>query len=334
MPAPSGAHRTRQRRPALLAPSPAALPRVLWLALYVALWPAPTEAAIPRAPGGTTVTVADPAGQGTASASGIRPATTNGPALVAQNTTARADAAENAAGNRADAGAGTPADAARAADIVRRADAVRFPEDSFQVLVKVESVSAGKTLEPRVYRIFSKGSENTIVQTLEPATERGQNMLMRGRDLWIFLPSVSQPVRLSLSQRLTGQVANGDLARANFAGDYAATLIGSETINGAEHHVLELVAAQRGVTYPKVVYRVRKSDHRPYDAQFYSVSGRLLKTCAWEEFGRLGDRVRPTKLVMTDALKPDDVSVMRYSELQRVKIPDRYFTKEFMKRLE
>jgi len=31
-------------------------------------------------------------------------------------------------------------------------------------------------------------------------------MLMRGRDLWVFLPNVSQPVRLSLSQRLTGQV--------------------------------------------------------------------------------------------------------------------------------
>lgn len=258
---------------------------------------------------------------------------------VAQNTTTSTvaspiDARQDAAGKRADADDGTPANDARAQDIVRRADAVRFPEDSFQVLVRVESVSAGKPLEPRVYRIFSKGNENTIVQTLEPAVERGQNMLMRGRDLWIFLPSVSQPVRLSLSQRLTGQVANGDLARANFAGDYTATLTGSETIAGTAYHVLELVAAQRGVTYPKVIYRVRKSDHRPYDARFFSVSGRLLKTCTWEEFGRLGDRVRPMKLVMTDALKPDDVSVMRYSDLQRVKIPDRYFTKDFMKRLD
>ena len=48
---------------------------------------------------------------------------------------------------------------------------------------------------------------------------------MKGHDLWIFLPTVSQPVRLSMSQRLTGQVANGDLARANFAGDYTAKLL-------------------------------------------------------------------------------------------------------------
>ena len=32
--------------------------------------------------------------------------------------------------------------------------------------------------------------------TIEPASERGQIMLMKGHDLWIFLPSVSQPVRL------------------------------------------------------------------------------------------------------------------------------------------
>jgi len=276
-------------------------------------------------------TVADSAPQGSMRAAGGPPTATDGATIVAQNTTtqtaAQAKPLPDTAGNG-------PASDARAADIVRRADAVRFPEDSFQVLVRVESVSAGKPLEPRLYRIFSKGNENTIVQTLEPAVERGQNMLMRGRELWIFMPSVSQPVRLSLSQRLTGQVANGDLARANFAGDYAATLTGSETIAGVEYHVLELVAAQRGVTYPKVIYRVRKSDYRPYDAQFLSVSGRLLKTCTWEEFGKLGDRVRPTKLMMTDALKPDDVSVMHYSELQRVKIPDRYFTKDFMKRLE
>ena len=42
-------------------------------------------------------------------------------------------------------------------------------------------------------------------------------MLMKGRDLWVFTPNVSQPIRLGLAQRLTGQVANGDLARANFS---------------------------------------------------------------------------------------------------------------------
>lgn len=256
------------------------------------------------------------------------------PAIASPATAGRAQGTN---GNDTDAASAPPAgqgDEALAREIVARADAVRFPDESFQVDVNVESTSGGTALEPRVYRISSKGNENTIVQTLAPAIERGQNMLMRARELWIFMPSVSQPVRLSLSQRLTGQVANGDLARANFAGDYTPTLVGSETIDGVEHHVLELVAARRGVTYPKVKYWVRKSNLHPLKAEFHSVSGRLLKTCSYEDFEKLGDRVRPTKLVMTDALKPADVSVMRYSNLRRVELPDRFFTKDYMKRLD
>lgn len=258
------------------------------------------------------------------------------PASASSTTTGSVEATDGPGEDGASTSSdpGSENDEALAREIVERADAVRFPSESFQVQVTVESTSGGEALEPRVYRISSKGNENTIVQTLAPAIERGQNMLMRARELWIFMPSVSQPVRLSLSQRLTGQVANGDLARANFAGDYTPSLVGSETIDGVEHHVLELVAAQRGVTYPKVKYWVRKSNMHPYKAEFYSVSGRLLKTCSYEEFEKLGDRVRPTKLVMTDALKPADVSVMSYSNLRRVELPDRFFTKDYMKRLD
>lgn len=222
----------------------------------------------------------------------------------------------------------------RARELVERADEVRFPKQAFQVEVTVRSRSGDEELLPRVYRVSSKGNENTIVQTLEPAVERGQNMLMRGRDLWIFLPSVSQPVRLSLSQRLTGQVANGDLARANFSGDYTPTIVGSEKIDGVAYTVLDLAAAQRGVTYPKVKYWVRASDAHPLKAEFYSVSGRLLKTCTYEDYKPLGGRTRPTKLVMTDALKAGDVSVLTYSELKLVDLPDRFFTKDYMKRLD
>ncbi len=240
----------------------------------------------------------------------------------------------NAGEKSAPADSGAQGDQALARSIVERADAVRFPTESFQVEVTVKSRSGDEELEPRVYRVSSKGNENTIVQTLAPANERGQNMLMRGRDLWIFMPSVSQPVRLSLSQRLTGQVANGDLARANFSGDYDPTLGGTEQIDGKEYYTLELVAAQRGVTYPKVKYWVQKSNMHPYKAEFYSVSGRLLKTASYQDFAQLGGRVRPTKLVLTDALKPADVSVMTYSDLKRVELPDRFFTKDYMKKLD
>ncbi|TXL68398.1 outer membrane lipoprotein-sorting protein [Zeimonas arvi] len=226
------------------------------------------------------------------------------------------------------------ADTQRAREIVARADEVRFPKGGFQVDIRVSSTTGGEAQEPRLYRVLSKGNENTIIQTVEPVVERGQNLLMRGRELWIYMPTVSQPVRLSLSQRLTGQVANGDLARANFSGDYTPTILRTEKIGGHDHHVLELKAAERGVTYPKVLYWVRADNGHPHKAEFYALSGRLLKTCVYEDFRELGGQVRPTRLVMTDALKPGDVSVLEYSDLERRNLPDRMFTKDYMKRLE
>jgi outer membrane lipoprotein-sorting protein len=220
-----------------------------------------------------------------------------------------------------------------ARSVVDKADHVRFPAEGFEVAVAVTSTSAGQDPESRKFKVLSKGNENTIVMVTEPASERGQIMLMKGRDLWIFLPTVSQPVRLSLSQRLTGQVANGDLARANFAGDYVPTILRTETVDGAEAYVLELKAVDRGVTYSKVLYWVRKSNHQPHKAEFYSVSGRLLKTARYEEFKALGGRVRPTRLVLRDALRQGEESVMEYSGMKLRDLPARMFSKDYLQRL-
>jgi outer membrane lipoprotein-sorting protein len=168
----------------------------------------------------------------------------------------------------------------------------------------------------------------------EPASERGQIMLMKGRDLWIFLPNVSQPVRLSLAQRLTGQVANGDLARANFSGDYNPRLLRSERIDGENYYVLELSAIDRSVTYQRVVYWVRESNSAPYRAEFYSASNRLLKTCTYEKFDKMLGASRPTRLVMEDALRGGEQSVLEYTAMKLRDLPDKVFTKDYLKRLE
>lgn len=217
---------------------------------------------------------------------------------------------------------------------VTRADEIRFPRESFQTEIVVKSSSDGQSTDERRFRVLSRGNENTIVMTLEPATDRGQALLMRGRDLWIFMPSVSQPVRLSLAQRLTGQVANGDLARANFAGDYSPRIVGRDTINGQPTLALDLTAVDRGVTYAKVKYWVSEKDGRPVKAEFYALSGRLLKTCRYEEFREMAGRVRPTRLVMEDALKKGDVSVLTYDSMSVRDLPERMFTREYLRKLE
>lgn len=221
-----------------------------------------------------------------------------------------------------------------AMEILRNADQIRFPKESFQVDIAILSKRADQSTESRKYQVLSKGNDKTVVIVTEPADERGQTLLMSGRDLWIFLPSVSQPVRLSLAQRLTGQVANGDLARANFSGDYNPRILRSETIDGEPHHVLELKAVDRGVTYQRVLYWVKQKNAYPHKAEFYSLSNRLLKTCHYENFKNMAGKVRPTRLVMEDALRAGELSILEYNEMKIRELPDKLFTKEYLKKLD
>lgn len=225
-------------------------------------------------------------------------------------------------------------DEAKARRIVEEADRIRFPAEGFQVDVAIVTTGKDKTPDERKYRVLSKGNENTVVMVTEPASERGQILLMKEHDLWVFLPNVSQPVRLSLAQRLTGQVANGDLARANFTGDYNPRLLRTETVDGEKYNVLELTAVDRSVTYQRVLYWVSEANAAPHRAEFYSVSNRLLKTCTYDRFEKVLGKMRPTRLVMEDALRSGEQSVLDYSGMKLRDLPDKVFTKDYLKKLE
>lgn len=218
--------------------------------------------------------------------------------------------------------------------ILAKSDVIRFPAEGFQVDIDITSTSPGREPEFRKYRVLSKGNENTVVMILEPASERGQIMLMKARDLWVFMPDVSQPIRLGLAQRLTGEVANGDLARSNFSGDYNPTRLRAERVNGEDYQVLELLAVDRGVTYHRVLLWVNKSNYRPFKAAFYSLSNRLMKTCSYENYRDLAGTRRPTRLVMEDALRPGEQSVLEYGQMKLRDLPDKVFSKDYLKKLQ
>jgi len=239
-----------------------------------------------------------------------------------------------APGQAADAVPAATADDTEARLIVEKADQVRFPSEGFQVDVTITTLDNEQNADVRKYRVLSKGNTNSVVMITEPAAERGQILLMKGRDLWVFMPEVSQPIRLALSQRLTGQVANGDLARANFAGDYNPRLLRSERIGNEDYHVLELTGVDRSVTYQKVVYWVREKDFWPHKAEFYSLSNRLLKTCRYENFKTQEGRKRPTRLIMENALRGGEQSVLEYGGMKLRDLPDKIFTKDYLKKLD
>jgi len=64
------------------------------------------------------------------------------------------------------------------------------------------------------------------------------------------------------------------------------------------------------------------------------MSDRLLKTCKYENFRQMAGHVRPARLVMVDALRSASRSVMEYDEMRPRELPDKVFTKDYLKKLQ
>ena len=118
------------------------------------------------------------------------------------------------------------------------------------------------------------------------------------------------------------------------AGDYNPKIVRTETIEGQRYTVLELTAIDRSVTYQRVLYWVNEATSAPYRAEFYSVSNRLLKSCTYGKFENVLGKLRPTQLVMTDALHQGEKSVLDYTGMKLRELPDKVFTKDYLKKLE
>jgi outer membrane lipoprotein-sorting protein len=218
--------------------------------------------------------------------------------------------------------------------IVTKADALRAPEGSYEFSAIVTSYEGINKTAENGYKVHIKDLDHTLVEFRSPASEKGKSLLMLGDDLWIYLPNVKKPVRIPLNQRLLGDVANGDMARSNFSHDYDAVLSGSEAMGGEDCFVLDLTAKSPNKTYNKVKYWVSKKDYHPVKAEFFTVSGKSLKVCTFEDFRMEAGAMRPMRLNFQDSLQADKHSIMILTEMSRKKLDDSMFTKDYMKTFE
>lgn len=217
-------------------------------------------------------------------------------------------------------------------EILLKTDEVRNPQLDFTTSVRVTSLKPNHEPSVATYEVMLKGKDRTVIKTLTPPIDRGRVLLMLGKDMWAFLPDVSKPLRISLQQRLLGEVANGDIARVNFYGDYTAEMLRIEDIESRSYYVLSLTAKTDDVTYAKGILWVDKESFSPLKAEFYGISGRILKTCSYEDYKELAGRQRPSKLVMHDPIIKNQMSTIEYDKMDVAPLPDKYFTKDYMKK--
>lgn len=211
-----------------------------------------------------------------------------------------------------------------AARLLARADAYRGGFDSFAVQVRLTNADAGRVTEEAEYEVLIKG-ENSLVRFLS-VRSKGQSLLMRGDDMWFFLPAVARPVRITPIQRLLGNVSNGDLARLRYALDYDATIEGESTADGQRCHVLDLRARRKGATYQRVRYFVSQADGRPIQAEYFLTSGKAVKTATFSGLREMAGRQTLSRVVVTDTARPASRTTIEFITIVPRPLADKLFS--------
>jgi outer membrane lipoprotein-sorting protein len=147
---------------------------------------------------------------------------------------------------------------------------------------------------------WKKGDDQGLVRYTAPARERGTAYLRSGENTWLFLPSAEKVVRVGAKQNFGGgDFSNADIFRLSLVEDYDPTPAGEETVEGEACYRLELKAKDRSIAYDRVVYWVRRDGtFYPVKADYYTLSGKKLKSLVLSGVRALGGRVRPTVLTM------------------------------------
>lgn len=171
--------------------------------------------------------------------------------------------------------------------------------------IRLASRDGDRVDEPQ--RLIVKAvDESSVAETLEPPRFKGSKLLQVDRNMWLTKPGLSKPIPISPRQRMSGQASNGDIAATNYAGDYDAVLAGEETVDNTPCHVLELNAKHKRTTYDRIRYWVSVKGETALKAEFYSLSGKLLKTARFEYGNTIehdGKRIPfVSKMVIRDAL--------------------------------
>ncbi|HZW26564.1 MAG TPA: outer membrane lipoprotein-sorting protein [Gallionella sp.] len=147
--------------------------------------------------------------------------------------------------------------------------------------IRLQSRDGAKMDEPQ--RIIVKAvDESSVAETQEPVRFKGSKLLQVERNMWLTKPGLSKPIPISPRQRMSGQASNGDIAATNYAGDYDAQMNATETLDSEPCYVLDLTAKHKRATYDKIRYWVSVKRGVGLKAEFYSVSGKLLKTARFE----------------------------------------------------
>ena len=216
-------------------------------------------------------------------------------------------------------------------ELLKKVDRNLEPEsyESYRKLINIEPNGAKK--EFVIYSV-KKGKDQTASLFLSPSSDKGRSTLRQGDNMWLYIPNVGKPMRITSLQSVTGGVFNNaDIMRLDYAVEYDVKSVDEQ----ADHYLLDLKAKTGDVAYDKLKMKVDKKLILPTEIEAFASSRMLMKTLRFKDIKDFGGGIKRPATIETDSpLYKDYKSVMLYSGLKKKDFPDEVFTQGFMSRLE
>jgi len=225
----------------------------------------------------------------------------------------------------------TPAFSLDGNKILRQVDENMQPQsyEMYRKLINVEP--DGKKKEFVLYTV-KKGQDKMVALFIAPASEEGRATLRLGDNMWLYIPNVGKPIRITSLQSVIGGIFNNsDILRLDYSVEYDAEAITDQ----GDTYLLELKAKTTSVAYDRLKMEVDKKTLLPTDIDCHAASGMLIKSLHYSKIQDFGDGlVRPAVLETDSPLHKGYRSVMLFAKVQKKEFADEVFSLNYLSKID
>ncbi|MCP4295544.1 MAG: outer membrane lipoprotein-sorting protein [Proteobacteria bacterium] len=208
--------------------------------------------------------------------------------------------------------------------------------ESYRKLINIEPDGSKKEF---VLFTVKQGRENVAALFLSPTSEKGRATLRVGENMWLYIPNVGRPLRITSLQSVTGGVFNNsDILRVDYEAEYDAVSIGQTDQKGPYGNdllQLNLKAKTGAVAYDKLEMMIDPELKSPVLIRAITVSGVLIKTIYFKKITDFGQGIKRPAIVETDSpLYKGYKSIIVFAKIKPRKLSPEVFTTDYMSRIE
>ncbi len=215
--------------------------------------------------------------------------------------------------------------------ILKQVDKKLNPE-SYEMYRKLINIEPSGSKKEFVLYSVKKGQDKMVALFLSPASEKGRSTLRQGDNMWLYIPNVGRPIRITSLQSVVGGVFNNsDILRLDYSAEYDVAQVTEEE----QLYLLDLKAKSNTIAYDTLKMWVDKSSLLPTTIACYAASGMLIKTIYYKQTKDFGNGVvRPSVLETDSPLYKGYKSIMIYAKINRKELADEVFSLNYLSRVD